>query len=68
MLWIGEQRLYLERRGEGEPVVLVHGLGGSSYTWRKVMPALAREYDVLAPDLNGFGLTDRPEDPEAYSR
>jgi len=68
LLRIGEQQLYLERRGEGEPVVLVHGLGGSSYTWRKVMPALAREYDVLAPDLNGFGLTDRPEDPEAYSR
>ena len=68
LLEIGEQRIYLERSGEGEPVVLVHGFGASSYSWRKVMPALAREYHVLAPDLNGFGLTDRPGDPEAYTR
>jgi pimeloyl-ACP methyl ester carboxylesterase len=46
--------------GEGPVVVLVHGLAGSSDTWRHVMPALARRFTVIAPDLLGHGATAKP--------
>lgn len=47
--------LYVHRRGAGEPLVLLHGLGESHVGWQPVIDALAREYDVLAVDLPGFG-------------
>lgn len=53
---------YLEA-GAGDPVVLVHGSGPgvTAYAnWRLNMPDLARHFHVLAPDLVGFGFTDRP--------
>jgi pimeloyl-ACP methyl ester carboxylesterase len=43
--------------GSGEPMVLVHGLGGSHVNWMAVAPRLAERWHVLAPDLAGFGLT-----------
>ena len=64
---VGEQLVHVEQNGEGEPVVLLHGFGGSSFAWRLVTPALARRYRVLAPDLNGFGWTQRPKDVAAYT-
>lgn len=54
---------YLEA-GAGDPVVLVHGSGPgvTAYAnWRLNMPDLARHFHVLAPDLVGFGFTDRPD-------
>lgn len=52
----------LVRAGKGEPVILLHGLGASSYSWRFAVPELARHYEVFAPDLPGFGRTDKPWD------
>src|SRR5438067_1563872 len=46
--------------GEGPAIVLVHGLAGSSTTWRGVMPALAERYTVIAPDLLGHGKSGKP--------
>lgn len=46
--------------GSGEPVVLLHGFPETSYAWRKIIPALSENYTVVAPDLRGFGDTDRP--------
>jgi len=43
--------------GDGDPMVLVHGLGGSHANWLAVAPQLAASFHVLAPDLAGFGLT-----------
>ena len=43
--------------GSGEPMVLVHGLGGSHVNWLAVGPPLAEHFHVVAPDLAGFGLT-----------
>jgi pimeloyl-ACP methyl ester carboxylesterase len=43
------------RQGAGDPLVLLHGLGLSWRSWKPVLPALAREHDVLALDLPGFG-------------
>jgi len=53
---------HLVRAGRGEPVLLLHGLGASSYSWRFAVPELARRYEVFAPDLPGFGRTDKPWD------
>jgi pimeloyl-ACP methyl ester carboxylesterase len=46
--------------GQGPAVVLVHGLAGSSTTWREVMPTLALDHTVIAPDLLGHGESAKP--------
>ncbi len=48
------------RAGSGEVIVLLHGLAGSSRTWKNVMPQLAEHYDVIAPDLLGHGESAKP--------
>jgi pimeloyl-ACP methyl ester carboxylesterase len=65
---VGDQLVHVEQAGSGEPVVLLHGFGGSTYSWRKVMPALAQAHRVVAIDLNGFGYTQRPRAAAAYIR
>ena len=67
LLRVGDQLVHVEQAGQGEPVVLLHGFGGSSWSWRHLMPALARRHRVIAPDLNGFGWTQRPREVAAYS-
>jgi pimeloyl-ACP methyl ester carboxylesterase len=47
--------------GEGEPLILLHGLGDSHRSWRNAAPHLARHYRVLMPDLPGHGLSGRPD-------
>lgn len=50
--------------GEGQPVVMVHGSGPGVTAWanwRLIMPELAKEHRVIAPDMLGFGYTERPE-------
>jgi pimeloyl-ACP methyl ester carboxylesterase len=57
---------YLEA-GEGDPVILIHGSGPgvTAYAnWRQVIPALAQRFRVIAPDVVGFGFTERPSDVE----
>ncbi len=54
-------RIYYRRAGEGPPVVLLHGFPETSYAWRKVIPALAERYTVIAPDLRGCGASDHPD-------
>lgn len=46
--------------GDGPVVLLVHGMAGSSATWKHVMPALARRFTVVAPDLLGHGASAKP--------
>lgn len=46
--------------GEGPAVLLIHGMAGSSRTWREVMPLLARDHTVIAPDLLGHGESAKP--------
>ena len=67
-LTIGEQLVHIEQAGSGEPVILLHGFGASTYSWRHVMPALAAAFRVVAIDLNGFGYTQRPRTFESYTR
>jgi pimeloyl-ACP methyl ester carboxylesterase len=59
----GVQTNYLEA-GSGSPVLLIHGSGPgvTAYAnWRLVLPALAERFHVLAPDMAGFGFSERPE-------
>jgi pimeloyl-ACP methyl ester carboxylesterase len=46
--------------GHGDPVVLLHGWPETWYAWHKVMPALARNHTVIAPDLRGLGDSSKP--------
>jgi pimeloyl-ACP methyl ester carboxylesterase len=50
--------------GQGEPIVLLHGWPETWYAWHKVMPALAKNYTVIAPDLRGLGDSSKP--PTGY--
>ena len=46
--------------GEGPAVLLIHGMAGSSRTWKDVMPILAEDHTVLSPDLLGHGESAKP--------
>ena len=50
--------------GHGDPVVLLHGWPETWYEWHLVMPALAKNYTVIAPDLRGLGDSSKP--PTGY--
>jgi pimeloyl-ACP methyl ester carboxylesterase len=58
----GELRQHVVTGGDGPPLLLVHGWPQTWYAWRMVMPALARHFQVIAPDQRGTGLSCRPED------
>jgi pimeloyl-ACP methyl ester carboxylesterase len=49
------------RGGDGPTLVLLHGYPQTWYMWRKVLPALAEHFTVVAPDLRGSGGSDAPE-------
>jgi pimeloyl-ACP methyl ester carboxylesterase len=58
----GDVRLHAVTGGEGPPLLLVHGWPQTWYYWRLVMPALARDFSVIAVDQRGIGLSDKPLD------
>lgn len=53
-------RLHYVARGDGLPLLLLHGWPQTWYEWRKIIPALAERYTVIAPDLRGYGESDKP--------
>src|SRR6202049_231577 len=55
----GERIAYREA-GAGEALLLIHGMAGSSATWRAVLPQLSKRYRVVAPDLVGHGESAKP--------
>lgn len=55
----GSKMHYLEA-GEGQPILFLHGVPTSSYIWRNVMPHLSSLGTCIAPDLIGFGESDKP--------
>ena len=46
--------------GQGSPVILLHGWPEFWYGWRRVIPVLAEQFQVIAPDMRGFGYSDKP--------
>ena len=57
---VGDLRLRFVRAGSGTPVILLHGFGESLLSWAGVFDRLARDADVIAVDLPGFGLSSKP--------
>ena len=57
----GDTRMYYQKAGSGDvPIVLVHGFGASSFSWRENLDPIADAgFTVYAPDMRGFGLSDK---------
>ena len=60
-------RMHYLDEGEGDPVLLLHGEPTWSFLWRKLIPPLAARARVIAPDLIGFGRSDKPTEIGWYS-
>ena len=58
----GELRQHVVTGGDGPPLLLVHGWPQTWYAWRLIMPELARDFSVVAPDRRGTGLSGKPKD------
>ena len=56
---VNDHTIHYIQKGNGKPLILVHGFAGSTYTWRYLIPLLADRYTVYALDLPGFGLSDK---------
>jgi pimeloyl-ACP methyl ester carboxylesterase len=54
------ERIAYRDSGQGPAMLLIHGMAGSSRTWRAVLPKLSTRYRVVAPDLVGHGLSAKP--------
>lgn len=59
-------RLHVEEFGTGPPIVLLHGLAGSGYSFRRIIGPLSRAHRVITLDLKGFGASEKPFD-RAYT-
>ncbi len=51
---------HVQVMGEGPPMLLLHGTGAATHSWRRLLPLLARRFTVVAPDLPGHGFTQAP--------
>ncbi|PYF02766.1 magnesium chelatase accessory protein [Rhodopseudomonas faecalis] len=56
----GGFRWHVQRMGQGPVVLLIHGTGAASHSWRGLAPLLASDFTVIAPDLPGHGFTQTP--------
>ena len=61
-------RLHYVTGGTGELVVLLHGYPQTWYEWAAIMPQLGQQYTVIAPDLRGGGLSDKPIPANGYDK
>jgi pimeloyl-ACP methyl ester carboxylesterase len=59
-------RIHYVSRGEGKPILFLHGFPQFWFLWREQLADLGRDHAVYAPDLRGYNLSCKPEDPEAY--
>jgi epoxide hydrolase 4 len=53
-------------RGEGKPILFLHGFPQFWFLWRRQLADLGADHAVYAPDMRGYNLSCKPEDPEAY--
>jgi len=55
-------KVFYRRSGSGQSLVLIHGFPTASWDWHKLWPELGQRFDVVAPDMLGFGFSDKPWD------
>ena len=60
-------RWHVQQMGRGPVLLLIHGTGASTHSWRELMPLLAARFTVIAPDLPGHAFTDTPADARRLS-
>ena len=58
---VSGMKIYYTEQGSGVPVLLLHGWGASSESWRGIMSVLSDKCRLVAPDLPGCGQSDLPE-------
>jgi haloacetate dehalogenase len=63
---VNEVTLNLVRHGTGPALLLLHGYPQSHVMWHKVAPRLAETYSVVAPDMRGYGDSDKPPAPDSH--
>ena len=63
----GDATLSVHRAGAGAPLILLHGYPQNHHCWERVAPVLARHFDVIVPDLRGYGDSDAPPDDAAHT-
>jgi epoxide hydrolase 4 len=64
---VGDVRLHYAECGTGDDlVILLHGFPECWYSWRHQLPVLGRHYHVVAPDMRGFNLSDKPDRVHDY--
>ena len=59
-------RIHYVHRGEGKPIVFMHGFPQFWFLWRHQLDDLGADHAVYAPDLRGFNLSDKPQEVDAY--
>jgi haloacetate dehalogenase len=59
-------KMHYVEAGQGLPLLLLHGFPQTWYCWRHQIPVLAEHYHVIAPDLRGYGHTEKPA--EGYDK
>lgn len=57
---VNGMEMYYEEYGQGQPLVLLHGFGGSGQVWKVFIPGLAKYFRVIVPDLRGHGRSNNP--------
>ena len=60
---VNDINIYYKITGEGEPLLLIHGLGSSTRDWEEQVPVFSQKYQVIIIDLRGHGKTDKPKEP-----
>ncbi len=58
---------HLKESGEGKLILLLHGFPEFWYSWNKVIPLLDKHFKVVAPDMRGYGQTDKPQKVSDYN-
>lgn len=67
-LKLGDLNFSVTEEGSGDPVLMLHGFPDSARLWRhQITPLVDAGFRVIAPDLRGFGASDKPEGVEAYA-
>lgn len=59
--YIGGHKIAFLELGQGSPVILIHGIPTNSHMWRKIIPQLAANHRVIAPDMLNYGQSAKPE-------